>query len=170
MQKKYEPAIVHYTEAMNIGKDRSTKSTAFHNRGCANYEKAEADKKQFLDSMEKKPTATSTQEKDYLITYKGPNVHRLSHIDSTRLPESIRKNYEQGRDDLKNVVENHEETIQTIKGSTRGLTLSVSLSETNSRTFHRLQDCLYNLEQLDSALVYAEQSRARSLGRYLTNC
>ena len=163
IQKKYEAAIIHYTEAMSIGKDRSTKSTAYHNRGCANYEKAEADKKQFFERLEGQSGATPPQEGGYMVTYKGPNVHRLPQPPS-HLPPSIRDNYEQGRNDLMKVVENHEETIQTIKGSTRGLTLSVSLSETNSRTFHRLQDCLFNLDQLDTALEYAEQSRARSLG------
>ena len=162
IQKKFEPAILHYTEALAISKDRATKATAYHNRGCASYEKAEADKIKFFARVN---AQSGDMSQDLLqVTYKGPNVHQLPQAPS-HLPSSMHDLYEQGRNDLMKVVENHEETIQTIKGSTQGLTLSVSLSETNSRTFHRLQDCLFNLDQWDRALEYAEQSRARSLGK-----
>lgn len=39
VQKKYDSAIAHYTETLSISSDRSTCSTAYHNRGCARYEK-----------------------------------------------------------------------------------------------------------------------------------
>ncbi len=162
IQKKYESAILHYTEAMTISKDLATKSTAFHNRGCASYEKAESDIKKFFDRLRSQSEGTPHSGLA-LVTYKGPNVNRLPQAPS-HLPSSINDLYEQGRNDLLKVVEHHEETIQTIKGSTQGLTLSVSLSETNSRSFHRLQDCLYNLGEWGKALECAEQSRARSLG------
>ena len=89
------------------------------------------------------------------------------------LSDSILKQYRHASLDLIKVVAFHEEAFQTIKGSPKGLTLvgtltlSVSLFETNSRTFHRLQDCLYNLDQWHQALCYAEQSRARSLGELM---
>ncbi len=165
IQKKFESAILHYTEAMTISKDRATKSTAFHNRGCASYEKAESDNKKFFDRLQSQSEGTPHNGLA-LVTYKGPNVNRLPQAPS-HLPSSINDLYEQGRNDLLKVVEHHEETIQTIKGSTQGLTLSVSLSETNSRSFHRLQDCLYNLGEWGKALECAEQSRARSLGNYM---
>eukprot|EP00731_Ephydatia_muelleri_P036580 Em0283g2a len=56
--------------------------------------------------------------------------------------------------------------IQT-HGSMQGLSLSVSLIENSSRTFHKLQDCLIGLQQMDEALVVAEQCRARTLGERL---
>ncbi len=168
IQKKYESAILHYTEAMAISKDRATKSTAYHNRGCASYEKAESDKKKFFDRLQSQSQTGGSQYALAPVTFKGPNVNHLPQAPS-HLPSSIHDLYEQGCNDLMGVVKYHEETIQTIKGSTQGLTLSVSLSETNSRSFHRLQDCLYNLGECNRALEFAEQSRARSLGNIIYN-
>eukprot|EP00731_Ephydatia_muelleri_P036361 Em0241g6a len=51
---------------------------------------------------------------------------------------------------------------RATKGSMQGLSLSVSLIESSSRTFHKLQDCLIGLQQMDEALVIAEQCRART--------
>eukprot|EP00731_Ephydatia_muelleri_P027348 Em0019g221a len=48
------------------------------------------------------------------------------------------------------------------------LTHAIELcNENNSRTFHKLQDCLIGLQQMDEALVVAEQCRARTLGERL---
>ena len=77
---------------------------------------------------------------------------------------TVHHRYKKGRDDLSIVVNVHKETFKNIHSSRKGLTLSVSLFETNSRTFHRLQDCHYNMAEWGKALVYAEQSRARTLG------
>ena len=159
IQKKLEPAIVHYSEALAISTDRSTRSTAHHNRGCAYYEKAENDKKKFL-KIEK-----PVKDDDFPITYTGPGMNGQPRDPS--LTDSVKKGYENGRDDLSKVVEFHEETFQTMKGSSHGLSLSVSLFETNSRSFHRLQDCLFNLGQWENAMEFAEQSRARTLGELL---
>ena len=55
LKKKYDRAIVHYTEAYNLSSDRATKTTALHNRGCASYEKGEtnnATKKLFRPSKD----------------------------------------------------------------------------------------------------------------------
>ena len=153
LQKKFERAIVHYSEALSITADRSTRSTAHHNRGCAHYEKAETTKKRM------QAVAKPNDDNPFEVVY--------SNTQEPVLIDSVKKGYENGRDDLIEVVKYHEETFQTIKGSSHGLNLSVSLFETNSRTFHRLQDCLYNLGKWDSALEFAEQSRARTLGELL---
>ena len=157
LKKEYDRAIVHYTEAYNLSSDRATKTTALHNRGCANYEKGEANKKKHLTAGGARPSN---------ITYDGPNTkHCKDH--KPDLPESVLRSYKNGHNDLSKVIERHEEAFQTIKGSTHGLTLSVSLFESNSRTFHRVQDCLFNLGEFEKALEYAEQSRTRSLGELM---
>ena len=163
IQKKFQPAIVHYSEALAISTDRSTRSTAHHNRGCAFYEKAEANKKKLVDMITSSKTESSSDH--FPITYDGPTVKNESK--EQPLIPSIGSDYSYGRNDLMEVVAYHEETFQTIKGSSQGLSFSVSLFETNSRTFHRLQDCLFNLGEWSKALEVAEQSRARTLGELL---
>ncbi len=156
LKKNYDPAISHYTETLALTMDRATKSTALHNRGCAYYEKAESEKKKKM---------TKTDKDSYAVTYSGP-VARKEELD-VELTRSMRESYEKGAADLWAVVGFHEETFQTMRGSQHGLNLSVSLFETNSRTFHRLQDCHYTLVEWDKALEFAEQSRARTLGELL---
>ncbi len=92
IQKKFESAILHYTEAMTISKDRATKSTAFHNRGCASYEKAESDNKKFFDRLQSQSEGTPHNGLA-LVTYKGPKVNRLPQAPS-HLPSSINDLYE----------------------------------------------------------------------------
>ena len=169
IKKQYEPAIVHYSEALGISTDRSTKSTAHHNRGCAFYEKAEAGRRKAL--AESPPTEiissriSSNSKSEFPIFFSGPSVGDQPH--SRSLEESAKLDYINGSNDLTEVVGYHEETFQTIKGSSQGLSLSISLFETNSRTFHRLQDCLFNLGDWSTALERAEQSKARTLGEIL---
>ena len=158
IKKSYDQAIVHYGEALGIGTDRSTKSTAHHNRGCAYYEKAEAHRKKLFRTADESNS-------NLQITYGGPKMKGKPQ--ALPLINSVKEGYISGRNDLTEVVAYHEETFQTIKGSSQGLNLSISLFETNSRTFHRLQDCLYNLGDCASALEFAEQSRARTLGEIL---
>ena len=157
LKKEHERAIVHYTEAYNLSSDRATKTTALHNRGCAFYEKGETNKKDFLITSGAQLSA---------VTYDGPNMRDFQQ-NRPLLPESVLRSYRNGHRDLARVIERHEESFQTIKGSTHGLTLSVSLFESNSRTFHRVQDCLFNLGELEKALEFAEQSRTRSLGELM---
>ena len=158
LRKDYERSIPHYTEVLHLSKDQSTVSTAFHNRGCSYYEWAESKKETLFPSSVKK---------DQFFL----NGHDFKHCEGEHqpplLPNSILKFYQQGRQDLEEAVKYHEETFDNIKGSSKGLTLSVSLFETNSRTFHRLQDCLVNLGEWEMALVVAEQSRTRTLGELL---
>eukprot|EP00731_Ephydatia_muelleri_P037229 Em0423g3a len=71
--------------------------------------------------------------------------------------------YRLGASDLTQAIELCNEVLQSTKGSMQGLSLSVSLIESSSRTFHKLQDCLIGLQQMDEALVIAEQCRARTL-------
>ena len=168
LKKEYDRAIVHYTEAYNLSSDRATKTTALHNRGCASYEKGETNKKKHVASVERSHTsrAVGGGGSHTNITYDGPNMGDCVER-RPDLPDSVLRSYRNGHNDLSRVIERHEEAFQTIKGSTHGLTLSVSLFESNSRTFHRVQDCLFNLGELEKALEYAEQSRTRSLGELM---
>ena len=156
LRKDYDRAVPHYTKVLRLSRDRSTVSTAFHNRGCSYYEWAESKK------------ATLPQKAGFCLH--GPDFENceVEHQPSFKsLPNSILKYYQLGRQDLEQVIKYHEETFENMKGSSKGLTLSVSLFETNSRTFHRLQDCLVNLGEWEKALVVAEQSRTRTLGELL---
>ena len=149
LRKNYERAIPHYGEVLQLSKDPATVSTARHNRGCAYYEWA-------TSLLSKVPME---------VHYHGPKCDVdacLSH-----LPAKAKELYGKGSEDLEEVVKYHEEKFQHIKGSAQGLTLSVSLFESNSRTFHRLQDCLVNLHKYDKALEVAEKSRARTLGELM---
>ncbi len=165
IQGKYSHAICHLTEALAITTDRNTRSTAYHNRGCANYEKAEQDRKSLVERLTSDSQLIHGMSD---ITYLGEGFGDIDpqHLPML-LPDSILKQYTQARKDLVRVVSDHETTFLTIKGSSKGLTLSVSLFESNSRAFHCLQDSLYCLGEWQDALVYAEQSRARSLGELL---
>ena len=152
LRKNYERAIPHYSEVLRLSSDASTVSTAQHNRGCAYYE--------WATSLSKHST--------YSFRLHGscnPNCNPDSCLQDT--PSKVKELYQKGCGDLEEVVKYHEEKFEHIKGSPRGLTLSVSLFESNSRTFHRLQDCLISLHQWESALVVAERSRARTLGELM---
>ena len=158
VRQEYDRAIPHYTEVLRLSKDRSTVSTAYHNRGCAFYELAES----------KKTTIPERRSSNTTFYLHGPeSLHRTAEHQPLVLPNSIIKFYRNGSRDLEEVVKFHEETLNSIKGSAKGLTLSVSLFESNSRTFHRLQDCLVSLGEWKKALVVAEQSRTRTLGELL---
>ena len=163
IKKECDRAVPHYTEVLLLSQDKSTVSTTYHNRGCAYYEWAEREKKNFLqrDAPSTAPTATKPlfhgpQFEDCEPEYRPPFI-----------PKSIEKYYVQGTKDLDFVIKHHEESLHSIKGSPKGLSLSVSLFETNSRTFHRKQDCLVNMGKFEEALLTAEQSRARTLGELL---
>ena len=170
LRKNYERAIPHYSEVLRLSSDPSTVSTARHNRGCAYYDWATS-----LNPKKTYKTTSTTKDQlvvsapnsasDYQFTFHNGDCD----IDSCLcgLPRKAKELYRNGCTDLRKVVDYHEERLEHIKGSPRGLTLSVSLFESNSRTFHRLQDCLVNLHKFKEALVVAEQSRARTLGELL---
>jgi CHAT domain-containing protein/tetratricopeptide (TPR) repeat protein len=149
LRKNYERAIPHYGEVLQLSKDAATISTARHNRGCAYYEWA-------TSLLGKVPMQ---------VHFHGPKCDVDTCLD--HLPARAKELYRKGSEDLEEVMKYHEEKFQHIKGSAQGLTLSVSLFESNSRTFHRLQDCLVNLHKFDRALEVAEKSRARTLGELM---
>ena len=133
LRRDYPHAIESYTDVLQLSKEISVVITAYHNRGCAYYEWAEAER------CSTTPDFT-------------PNVREL---------------YSRAAGDIEETIKHHEEIFQNAKGSSKGRNLSVSLTESNSRTYHRLQDCLVNLGKEEAALVVAERSRARSLGEVL---
>ena len=157
LRKYYDRAVPHYSEVLTLSNDPSTINTARHNRGCAYYD-----------------WATSLYRKNAPVNSAGPNYEcAIHHAKCNKdeclrdLPHKAKELYREGSKDLQDVVKFHEERLEHIKGSPKGLTLSVSLFESNSRTFHRLQDCLVSLHRYEEALVVAEQSRARTLGELL---
>ena len=154
LRKNYERAIPHYSEVLRLSSDPATISTARHNRGCAYYE--------WATSLHKPTKHSSPQGR---IRYHNERCDEHACLES--IPAKAKDLYRRGRDDLEKVVKYHEEKFQHIKGASKGLTLSVSLFESNSRSFHRLQDCLINLHEWEKALVVAEQSRARTLGELM---
>ena len=161
LKKECDRAVPHYTEVLRLSQDRSTVSTAHHNRGCAYYEWAETKKEAFLN-----------ENKDVMPTIKpllhGPQFeHWEREYRPPFIPENIKKYYTQATKDLDYVIRYHEESVDSIKGSAKGLSLSVSLFESNSCTFHRKQDCLVSTSKFEEALLAAEQSRARTLGELL---
>ena len=118
LRKDYDRAVPHYTEVLRLSRDRSTVSTAFHNRGCSYYEWAESKK------------ATLPQKGGFSLHGSEFENCEVEHQPSFKsLPNSILKYYQLGRQDLEQVIKYHEETFDNIKGSSRGLTLSVSLFE-----------------------------------------
>ena len=154
LRKNYERAIPHYSEVLRLSSDPSTVSTARHNRGCAYYE--------WATSIHKSAQPCSPLN---VIEFHFPVCDAVSCLGS--IPIRARDLYRKGRQDLEEVVKYHEEKFQHIKGSPKGLTLSVSLFESNSRTFHRLQDCFINLHEWEKAFIVAEQCRARTLGELM---
>ena len=91
---------------------------------------------------------------------------------------------EAAKSDLLEAIESHEQSVQNVKGSHDALSLSLSLSESNSRSFYKIQEALVELgklhqrlselgvadmtaaepQEFKDALVYGEQARARTLG------
>ena len=159
LNKQHGKAISHYSEVLRLAKDDSTLSTAFHNRGCAYYEWGEVKKKEVIKNV--------SPNQFYIHGIELPATDK-KHLPAA-LNNSVKKCFQRGIQDLKEVVKYHEHTLETIKGSSQGLSLSVSLFETNSRTFHRLQDCYINLEGNNflEALVIAESCRARTMGEMM---
>ena len=177
LRKKYEEAVPQYTEVLQLSKDRSTLSTAHHNRGCAYYEWGETKmEERYGEHVWIKDTSDDSKQQDGVTKstvmeakyyVHGPDFKDVSRFQPRKVTSDIAKYYGSGCDDLNEVVKFHEDHLDNIKGSTKDLTLSVSLFETNSRTFHRLQDCLVNLGEYVKALLVAEQSHARTLGELM---
>ena len=160
IKKKYEKAIPHYTEVLKLSKDRSTVYVAYHNRGCSFFELAEKRKLEFLGNQERNA--------GQFVVFGAMSRDLESKHHQEDLEESIIKLNEQGLSDLRKVIKNLESTFANITSSPQGrLDLFVSLFETNVKTFVRAQDCAYNVREHHTALVFAEQARARTLGEIL---
>ena len=94
---------------------------------------------------------------------------------------------EAAKSDLLEAIESHEQSVQNVKGSHDALSLSISLSESNSRSFYKIQETFVELgklcqrlselgvtdmtaaepQEFKDALVYGEQARARTLGELI---
>ena len=191
LEKQYKEAIEHYSGVLNLSKERQVLSTVYHNRGCAYYEWAEQLKSKpdgestvsqpdvgtsCTDAMEQPADGKiNSQHRSEVTSY----INSANGNDRQKKPQSrelksevtthskVTELYRSGVGDLTEVVKYCNEVFESTKGSKQGLTLSVSLIESNSRTFHKMQDCLVGLLQTDEALVIAEQCRARTLGEIL---
>ncbi len=163
LRKKPEEAVEKYSEVLSLSKDHSTLSTAHHNRGCSYYEWGEAKKNELYKMLLQE--AKKLNSYTVFIHSSQNNVpENLKPLDNN---DTISELYRKGCEDLKEVIKYHEDHFENIRGSSKGLTLSVSLFETKSRAFHRLQDCLVCLREYLQALLVAEQSRARTLGELM---
>ena len=168
LKKECDRAVPHYTEVLRLSQDRSTVSTAHHNRGCAYYEWAETKKETFLNKDRDIMPMAASPDTNIKPLLHGPQFEQCEReYRPPFIPENIKKYYTQATKDLDYVIRHHEESLDSIKGSAKGLSLSVSLFESNSRTFHRKQDCLVSTGNFEEALLAAEQSRARTLGELL---
>ena len=154
LRKDFDKAYKHYSETLDlilsIGHNDPTVFNAYHNRGCCQYEMAMILLREFGSFI--------------TIPHKDECTPPADQISKS---EAMRRRFECALDDLLHVIDQHEMTLHTMKGSAVALNLSVSLFESSSRTFHRVQDCLVALKRNNDALVYAEQSRSRSLGEFL---
>ena len=163
VRKMFEKAIPHYSEVLRLSTDEATVTTALHNRGCAYYELAESK----MVALEKSSSSTKDLPASHIVV----RIHGSKTVSQEHSPRivinSVYKLYKQGKDDLEKVLALHERKLDHIKGSSKWLSLTVSLFESNSHTFHRLQDCMVNLGNWREALLVAEQSKARTLGEIM---
>ncbi len=164
VRKNFEKAIPHYTEVLRLSKDSATIATAQHNRGCAYYEWAETKMLTLEKSLAKSSPTTSD---DPVFRIHGSKSILPSEHSPRIVIDSIAQLFKDGMTDLQKVVQIHEGKLDHIKGSSKGLSLSVSLTESNSRTFHRLQECMVALGNWREALLIADQCRSRTLGEIM---
>ena len=207
-------AVHYYTETLRLSTDKNTKITGYHNRGCARFDVAECiiqgkKPKELVTATTPDPvydrltikltdeviTTDPVQEKTELsaqsaseqwessMSIKGKKYDRETTVEIVRLVEAL-PFLEAAKSDLLEAIESHELSIQNVKGSHDALSLSLSLSESNSRSFYKIQEALVELgklrqqlselgvtdmtaaapQEFKDALVYGEQARARTLG------
>ena len=114
---------------------------------------------------------------------KGKTYDGLTNVEIAHLIEAL-PFLEAAASDLLMAIQSHEQSIQNVKGSPEALGLSLSLFESNSRSFYKIQEALVELgklrqrlselgvmdmvdaepQEFKDALVYGEQARARTLG------
>ena len=130
---------------------------------------------------ERRETSRSIELLPMLI--KGKAYDGETNVEIVRLVEAL-PFLEAAKSDLLEAIESHEQSVQNVKGSHDALSLSLSLFESNSRSFYKIQETLVELgklrqrlselgvtdmtaaepQEFKDALVYGEQARARTLG------
>ena len=128
----------------------------------------------------REPSAQSVSEqRESSMTIETLKVYKLNNdqVANVQLAEA-RLFLEAAKKDLLQAMESHEQSVQ---GSHDTLSLSLSLFESNSRSFYKMQETLVELgkllqqlseldmvaaepQEFKEALVYGEQARARTLG------
>ena len=117
------------------------------------------------------------------VLIKGKAYDGVTNLGIVRSAEAL-PFLEAAKSDLLEAIESHEQSVQNVKGSHDALSLSLSLFESNSRSFYKIQEILVELgklhqrlselgvtdmtaaepQEFKDALVYGEQARARTLG------
>ena len=130
---------------------------------------------------EQREASASVEPLPVLIKEKTYDVETNAEI--VRLVEAL-PFLEVAKNDLLEPIESHEQSVQNVKGSHDALSLSLSLFESNSRSFYKIQETLVDLgklrqrlsqlgvtdmtaaepQEFKDALVYGEQAYARTLG------
>ena len=120
------------------------------------------------------------------VVIKGKAYEGVASVEVVRMTEAL-PFLETARHDLLEAIESHEQGVQNVKGSHEALSLSISLFESNSRSFYKMQETLIELgklcqrlarlglidmtatepQEFKDALVYGEQARARTLGELI---
>ena len=128
----------------------------------------------------------STSNEIVPVIVKGRTYDGVTNDEITRLIEAL-PFLETAKSDLLEAVGSHEQSVQNVKGSHEGLSLLLSLFESHSRSFYKLQETLVELgklrqqlselgvmdigaaepQEFKTALVYGEQARARTLGELI---
>lgn len=170
-----DKAQEHYVLALDqatFGQDAPGQARAHGNLGNVNmlkkeYDKAHQSYTESLNLCDDRSLKCTAHHNRGCCLYEMAEEKRSKLSPTMPLSDQIQKLYEDGTKDFKEVVQYHEETLSSIKGSPKGLSLSVSLFDANSSTFQRLVDCLYSLGMTEQALMVAEQCRSRTLGELL---
>ena len=117
------------------------------------------------------------------VMIKGKVYEGTASVEIVRMAEAL-PFLETAQRDLLEAIDSHEQGVQNVKGSHEALSLSLSLFESNSRSFYKMQETLVELgklcqrlsqlglmdmaaakpQEFKDALVYGEQARARTLG------
>ena len=117
------------------------------------------------------------------VMIKGKVYEGIASVEIIQMAEALLF-LETAQHDLLEAIDSHEQCVKNVKGSHEALSLSLSLFQSNSRSFYKMQETLVELGKLcqrlsqlglmdmaatepqeyKDALVYGEQARARTLG------
>ena len=120
------------------------------------------------------------------VVIKGKAYEGVASVEIVRMAEAL-PFLETAKRDLLEAIESHEQVVQNVKGPHEALSLLLSLFESNSRSFYKIQETLIELgklyqqlarlglidmtatepQEFKDALVYGEQARARTLGELI---